>query len=77
MSRNKPESIRDHHGEASEAIIVVRGTDVKKGLVLGSTMLWGHRVEPPVKKRRPKSFPLMLKPRQALRQQLVQQAFRS
>jgi hypothetical protein len=35
------------------------------------------RVEPRVKKRRPKSFPLMIKPRQVLRQQLVQQAFRS
>ena len=32
-----------------------------------------HRVEPRVKKRRPKSFPLMVKPRQELRQQLVQQ----
>jgi Transposase DDE domain len=32
-----------------------------------------HRVEPRVKKRRPKSFPLMMKPRQALRQQLIQQ----
>ena len=32
-----------------------------------------HRVEPRVKKRRPKSFPFMGKPRQALRQQLVQQ----
>jgi Transposase DDE domain len=32
-----------------------------------------HRVEPRVKKRRPKSFPLMIKPRQELRQQLVQQ----
>jgi hypothetical protein len=32
-----------------------------------------HRVEPRVKKRRPKSFPLMLKPRQELRQQLTQQ----
>jgi hypothetical protein len=32
-----------------------------------------HRVEPRVKKRRPKSVPLMIKPRQALRQQLVQQ----
>jgi hypothetical protein len=31
------------------------------------------RIEPRVKKRRPKSFPLMLKPRSALRQQLVQQ----
>ena len=36
-----------------------------------------HRVEPRVKKRRPKSFPLMIKPRQALRQQLVQQALGS
>jgi hypothetical protein len=36
-----------------------------------------HRVEPRVKKRRPKSFPLMITPRQALRQQLIQQAFRS
>jgi hypothetical protein len=33
-----------------------------------------HRVEPRVKKRRPKSFPLMIKPRHVLRQQLVQQA---
>jgi DDE family transposase len=33
-----------------------------------------HRVEPRVKKRRPKSFPFMITPRQALRQQLVQQA---
>jgi hypothetical protein len=32
-----------------------------------------HRVEPRVKKRRPKSFPLMIQPRQALRQQLVHQ----
>jgi hypothetical protein len=32
-----------------------------------------HRAEPRVKKRRPKSFPFMIKPRQALRQQLVQQ----
>jgi hypothetical protein len=31
-----------------------------------------HRVEPRVKKRRPKSFPFMIKPRQELRQQLVQ-----
>jgi hypothetical protein len=31
-----------------------------------------HRVEPRVKKRRPKPFPLMLTPRQALRQRLVQ-----
>ena len=32
-----------------------------------------HRVEPRVKKRRSKSFPLMIKPRQELRRQLVQQ----
>jgi hypothetical protein len=31
-----------------------------------------HRVEPRVKKRRPKPFPLMITPRPALRQQLVQ-----
>jgi hypothetical protein len=32
-----------------------------------------HRVEPRVKKRRPKPFPLMIKPGQKLRQQLLQQ----
>jgi Transposase DDE domain len=32
-----------------------------------------YRMEPRVKKRRPKSFPFMIKPRQELRQQLVQQ----
>jgi Transposase DDE domain len=36
-----------------------------------------HRVEPRVKKRRPKPFPLMITPRQERRQQLVQQACRS
>jgi Transposase DDE domain len=36
-----------------------------------------HRVEPRVKKRRPKSFPLMITPRQALRQQLVHQEVRA
>jgi hypothetical protein len=35
------------------------------------------RVEPRVKKRRPKPFPLMMKPRQELRQQLILQACRS
>jgi hypothetical protein len=35
-----------------------------------------HRVEPRVKKRRPKSFPFMIKLRQELRQQLVQQGLR-
>jgi hypothetical protein len=33
-----------------------------------------HRVEPRVKKRRPKNFPFMSKPRQELRIQLMQQA---
>ena len=33
-----------------------------------------HRVEPRVKKRRPKPFPLMITPRQELRRQLVQPA---
>jgi hypothetical protein len=36
-----------------------------------------HRLEPRVKKRCSKPFPLLIKPRQALRQQLVQQAWRS
>ena len=35
-----------------------------------------YRVEPRVKKRRPKSFPLMMKPRQELRRQLGQQTLR-
>jgi hypothetical protein len=35
-----------------------------------------HRVEPRVKKRRPKSFPLMITPRQERRQQLLQQEIR-
>jgi hypothetical protein len=35
-----------------------------------------NRAEPRVKKRRPKSFPFMVKPRQELRQQLVQQELR-
>jgi hypothetical protein len=33
-----------------------------------------HRVEPRVKKRRPKNFPFMSQPRQELRIQLMQQA---
>ncbi len=33
------------------------------------------RVEPRVKKRRPKSFPFMIKPRKQLREQLIQQGF--
>jgi hypothetical protein len=36
-----------------------------------------HWVEPRVKKRRPTSFPLMITPRQELRQQLLQQEFSS
>ena len=32
-----------------------------------------HRMEPRVKKRRPKSFPFMITPRQQLREQLIQQ----
>jgi Transposase DDE domain len=46
------------------------------GIPLGALMVnpvRPHRMEPRVKKRRPKSFPFMLKPRQELRQQLVQQ----
>lgn len=35
-----------------------------------------HRVEPRAKKRRLKSFPFMIKPRQERRQQLVQQELR-
>jgi hypothetical protein len=35
-----------------------------------------QRVAPRVKKRRPKSFPFMLKPRQELRQQLIQQGLK-
>jgi hypothetical protein len=34
-----------------------------------------HRVEPRVKKRRPKAFPFMSKPRRLLRQALIQPAF--
>jgi Transposase DDE domain len=34
-----------------------------------------HRVEPRVKKRRPKAFPFMSKPRRLLRQALIQHAF--
>jgi hypothetical protein len=36
-----------------------------------------YRVEPRVKKRRPKSFPFMITPRQELRRQLVQQELRN
>jgi hypothetical protein len=50
------------------------------GLPVGAlsvTPLRLHRVEPRVKKRRPKPFPLMMTPRQELRQQLIQQTWRS
>jgi DDE family transposase len=50
------------------------------GLPLGALLVnptRPHRVEPRVKKRRPKPFPLMITPRPALRQQLIQQACRS
>jgi hypothetical protein len=49
------------------------------GIPLGALIvnpLRRHRVEPRVKKRRPKPFPLMIKPRQELRQWLIQQACR-
>jgi Transposase DDE domain len=47
------------------------------GLPLGALIvnpIRPHRVEPRVKKRRPKPFPLMITPRQELRRRLVQQA---
>jgi IS4 transposase len=47
------------------------------GIPLGALLvnpIRPHRVEPRVKKRRPKSFPFMITPRQELRQQLVQPA---
>jgi hypothetical protein len=49
------------------------------GIPLGALLvnpIRPHRVEPRVKKRRSKSFPLMIKPRHKLRQQLVQQALK-
>ena len=45
------------------------------GILLGALIvnpIRPYRVEPRVKKRRSKSFPLMIKPRHELRQQLVQ-----
>ena len=41
-------------------------------IALGVNPARPYRVEPRVKKRRSKSFPLMMKPRQELRWQLVQ-----
>jgi hypothetical protein len=43
-------------------------TGIPRGAVIVKTIR-PHRVEPRVRKRRPKSFPLLIKPRQALRQQ--------
>jgi hypothetical protein len=51
------------------------GTGVPLGALIVNPVR-PHRVEPRVKKRRPKSFPFMIKPRQELRQQLVQQELR-
>jgi hypothetical protein len=48
------------------------GTGVPLGALIVNPVR-PHRVEPRVKKRRPKSFPLMITPRQELRQQLLQQ----
>jgi hypothetical protein len=50
--------------------------DPRTGVPLGSLIInpiRPHRVEPRVKKRRSKSFPWMIRPRQELRRQLVQQ----
>jgi hypothetical protein len=47
-------------------------TGIPLGVLLVNPMR-PHRVEPRVKKRRPKSFPFMITPRRELRQQLVQQ----
>jgi hypothetical protein len=50
------------------------------GMPLGALLvnpIRPHRVEPRVKKRRPKPFPFMITPRQELRRQLFQHAFRS
>ena len=53
--------------------------ELRTGIPIGALIvnpIRPHRVEPRVKKRRPKSFPLMVKSRQELRQQLVQQELR-
>ena len=50
------------------------GPEVPLAALLGKP-LRPHRVEPRVKKRRPKSFPLMMNPRQARPPQRVQQEF--
>jgi hypothetical protein len=47
-------------------------TGIPLGALIGNPIR-PKRVEPRVKKRRPKSFPLMITPRQALRQQLIHQ----
>jgi hypothetical protein len=49
------------------------------GILLGGLIVnpvRPHRVDPRVKKRRPKSFPLIITPRPALRQQLIQHEVR-
>jgi hypothetical protein len=49
------------------------------GMALGALIVnpvRPHRVEPRVKKRRPKSFPLMIKPRQELRHRILQRELR-
>jgi Transposase DDE domain len=51
------------------------GTGVPLGALLVNPVR-PHRVEPRVKKRRPKSFPFMITPRQELRQHLLQQELR-
>jgi IS4 transposase len=52
------------------------GTEVPLGALIVNPIR-PHRMEPRVKKRWPKPFPLMITPRQALRQQLVQQEFQA
>jgi Transposase DDE domain len=51
------------------------GTGVPLGALIVNRIR-PHQVEPRVKKRWPKSFPFMIKPRQALRQQLLPQEIR-
>jgi hypothetical protein len=47
-------------------------TGIPRGALIVHPTRPHHGVEPRLKKRRPKSFPLIVKPRQALRQQLIQ-----
>ena len=68
---------RQHSGVARISLLDARrwrGAP-STGVPLGAwivTPLRPHRVEPRLKKRRPKRFPFMITPRQELRQQLVQ-----